>query len=203
MRAGSARNSIDMENTINAINKFFHESQYFYTISIDLDSKYSYVSPNYDRNFSSGKESLLGKKFSVTLHPEDIPICEAAGYSCIMNPEVLVPVTLRKHDGKGGYVTTHWEMQAMLNAESKPKGIFCIGYNISELVVTQDKLDHAETQLEEIGYIQSHVVRKPLANILGLTELLKEGHNKEILDLLLSSAKDLDKVVNEISDRTN
>lgn len=65
-------------------------------------------------------------------------------------------------------------------------------------------LGHAETQLEEIGFIQSHVVRKPLANILGLVEMLKvDGHNDEILDLLFSSAQDLDKIVKEISGKTN
>ena len=193
-----------MNTTLNALNTFLHDSHYFYTISVDLNSVYSYVSPNYDKNFRAGRESLLGQKFSVTLHPDDIEVCSAAGYRCLQNPNQLVPVTLRKHDGKGGFVTTNWEMQAIMGKDNAPLGVYCIGYNDSELVHTQDKLGHAETQLEEIGFIQSHVVRKPLANILGLVELLKtDGHSDEILDLLASSAQDLDKVVNEISGKTN
>lgn len=193
-----------MENTFKAINTFLHESHYFYTISVNLDSVYSYVSRNYDKNFKAGRDSLLGQKFSVTLHPEDIEVCSAAGHRCMQNPDQLVPVTLRKHDGKGGFVTTNWEMKAIMGPDNTPLGIYGIGYNDSELVHTQGMLGHAETQLEEIGFIQSHVVRKPLANILGLVEMLKvDGHNDEILNLLLSSAQDLDKVVNEISDKTN
>lgn len=193
-----------MNTPFNAINKFLQQSRYFYTISLDLNSVYTYVSPNYNRNFSGGRESLLGQKFWITIHPEDIEICSAAGYRCLQNPEQLVPVTLRKHDGKGGFVTTNWEMQAKLAPDNTPFGVFCIGYNDSELVDTQGKLGEAETHLEEIGFIQSHVVRKPLANILGLVELLKvDGPSDEILDLLHSSAQELDKVVHEISEKTN
>ncbi len=193
-----------MDIVFNGINAFLRDSHYFYTVALHLDSTYSYVSPNYNKNFGLGKGSLLGQVFSITLHPDDIAICAAAGLRCMQNPDQLVPVTLRKHDGKGGFVTTNWEMQVMMGPDKTPYGVFCIGYNDSELVNTQGKLGHAETQLEEIGFIQSHVVRKPLANILGLAELLEaDGSNKEILNLLVSSAKDLDKVVNEISRKTN
>ncbi|SKB85543.1 PAS domain-containing protein [Daejeonella lutea] len=193
-----------MDTSINAINTFLNDSQYFYTIAVDLNSVYSYVSPNYDRNFSFGRGTLLGQSFSVTLHPEDIEVCAAAGYRCLQHPEELVPVTLRKHDGQGGFVTTRWEMQATLGPDGSPSGVYCIGTNISELVITKDKLGHAETQLEEIGFIQSHVVRKPLANILGLATLLQTTEpNPELLDLLFTSAKELDQVVIEISEKTN
>lgn len=192
-----------MNNAFKAINDFLNDSQHFYTIAVDLNSIYSYVSPNYDRNFAAGRKSLLGQKFSVTLHPEDIEVCALAGFRCLQHPEQLVPVKLRKHDGKGGFVTTQWEMQAMMDENRIPSGVYCMGYNISELMVTRDKLGHAETQLEEISYIQSHVVRKPLANILGLVEILKtEGNNTELLSLLSVSAQELDKVVNEISGKS-
>ena len=193
-----------MNTTLEALNTLLRDSHYFYTITVDLNSVYNYVSPNYNKNFGAGRETLLGQKFSVTLHPDDIEICTEAGYRCLQNPTQLIPVTLRKHDGHGGFVTTNWEMQAIVGADNSPLGVYCIGYNDSELVMAQDKLGHAETQLEEIGFIHSHVVRKPLANILGLVELLKtDGHNDEVLELLFSSARDLDKVINEISSKTN
>lgn len=193
-----------MNITLEALNTLLHDSRYFYTISLDLNSVYNYVSPNYNKNFGSGRDTLLGQKFSVTLHPDDIDICTEAGYRCMENPDELIPVTLRKHDGQGGFVTTNWEMKAIVGKDNALLGVYCIGYNDSELVIAQDKLGHAETQLEEIGFIQSHVVRKPLANILGLVEILKvDGHSDEILDLLASSAQDFDKVVNEISEKTN
>jgi len=153
-------------------NAFLANSSFFYTIAIGMDSRYSYVSDNYNHNFDFLKESLLGKHFSITLHPDDIAICEEAGGKCFENPGQLIAATLRKHDGQGGFVITQWEMQSIFNAQQEPEGVFCIGYNITELVSAQTEIETKNTQLSEIGFIQSRGVRKPLANIMGLSDLL-------------------------------
>lgn len=194
-------------------NALLANSSFFYTIAIGMDSRYSYVSDNYSRNFDRLKESLLGKHFSVTLHPEDIVICEEAGRRCFENPGSLVAATLRKHDGKGGFVVTQWEMQAMFNKHQEPDGIFCIGYNITEYVDTRARLASANDEIEsktmklnDIGFIQSHVVRKPLANIIGLSDLLStmevSPNVRQVQELLFSSARELDNVIKEIIDNT-
>lgn len=150
-----------------------------------------------------GEKTLKGKHFSVTLHPEDIKICEETGPKCFEAPGQLFPVTLRKHDGKGGFVVTQWEMQAMLNAEGIPEGIFCIGYNITEFMEAKERLNHAEIQLDEISFIQSHGVRKPLANILGIADIIAhEEDQTEILKLtqmLERSARELDLIIKAIT----
>lgn len=62
-------------------------------------------------------------------------------------------------------------------------------------------------RLNEIDYMQSHLVRRPLANILGATEmLLNDTISQEDSQLLLSAlrkeANDLDYVIKEISRKT-
>lgn len=62
-------------------------------------------------------------------------------------------------------------------------------------------------QLQEIGWTQSHIVRAPLANILGIAELLaaeKEDpeSRRELLALLLKSSADLDDIIKEIIRKT-
>ena len=187
------------------INQFLNTSKLFYTIAIGMDSTYTFVSPNYDRNFSFGKGTLAGQHFSVTLHPDDVSICEEVGMQCFSEPERLFPVTLRKHDGKGGFVITQWEMQAMLNEQGGPEGIYCIGYNITKFVDTQNKLDQASSYLDEISYIQSHGVRKPLANIVGIIHLMDtvEGYAdyKNLTRMLGESAAELDDIIREISNK--
>lgn len=188
------------------VNNFLNSSSFFYTIGIGMDSKYFYVSPNYDRNFSLGKGSLTGQHFSVTLHPDDIKICEAVGLRCFAEPEKLFSATLRKHDGEGGFVITQWEMQGMLDTQGNPQGIFCIGYNITAFVNTQTKLDLASTQLDEISFIQSHGVRRPLANIMGITKLLAAAENineiTPLTNMLSQSANELDAIIQDISNKT-
>lgn len=189
------------------INAFLKYSSFFYTITIGMDSRYSYVSRNYDRNFEFTNNTLLGRHFSVTLHPEDIAICQHVGMQCFMNPGQLLPATLRKHNGSGGFVTTQWEMQALFDAKGKPEGIYCIGYNITEFVETRNQLDTAHTQLDEIGFIQSHMVRKPLANIIGLADLIQqEATDKSIVQfcsMLKESTAELDDVIKAISNKTD
>ncbi len=188
------------------INQLLKDSSFFYTIAIDVNSMYCYVSNNYDNNFKLNHGTLLGKHFSITLHPDDVVFCEISGRECFSNPGKLIPATLRKHDGKGGFVTTKWEMQAFYDEQGEPAGIFCIGYNISEHVSTRSKLASAHTQLNTIGFIQSHVVRKPLANIIGLADMINEQVSDESLsdlcEMLKKSAIELDEAVKDISNKT-
>ena len=193
--------------------KLLENSSYYYAIVIGMDNKYSYVSPNYDKNFGRSEDSLLGELFHITLHPDDIKICSEVGGKCFENPELLLPATLRKHDGKGGFVFTQWEFKALFDNNNNPEGIFCIGYNITEFVDTRTELGFAKTEIEnktdqlyQIGFLQSHVVRKPLANLIGLVNMLAtmttDGHFQEINGMLLDSANELDAVIKSIVDKT-
>jgi hypothetical protein len=194
-----------MTPPFDSISNFLFTSSHFYTIVVGMDSHYSYVCPNYNLAFNFDNDTLQGKHFSVTLHPDDVEVCAAAGYKCLVEPGKLVPVTLRKHNGKGGYVITQWEMQTMLDKQLQPTGIFCIGYNITDYIEAKAKLNNAETQLEEINFIQSHHVRKPLANILGLITLLEKEPGADSFALmsgmLRQSATELDAVIRNISQR--
>jgi len=189
--------------------KLLEKSSFYYAIAIGMDGRYMYVSPNYDKNFDFLKDSLLGKPFEVTLHADDIKICAEVGARCFENPELLYPATLRKHDGKGGYITTQWELKAIFDSENNPVGIFCIGYNITEYVDTRQQLQTAESEIEQktdllnqIGYLQAHVIRKPLANIMGLTQVIDnmevDANMQTIKTLLVNSATELDAVVKDI-----
>ena len=62
------------------------------------------------------------------------------------------------------------------------------------------------TRMGEISWMQSHVVRAPLARIMGLSELLRynEGEitQKELLSLLTDSANELDEIIRNILQQT-
>lgn len=65
-----------------------------------------------------------------------------------------------------------------------------------------------ESQLWEIAWMQSHLVRGPLARLMGLVGLLKEEQQVgqeiegELLDYIMTTAHELDQVVRDISNRT-
>jgi hypothetical protein len=199
---------------IEGIDHFLARSEFFYSIFIGMDGRYKYVSPSYDKNFDFRGGSLLGKEFSITLHPEDIKICAEVGSKCFENPESVFPATLRKHNGMNGFVITQWEMKAQFDSNGDPEGIFCIGYNITEHMDTRTRLFAAsselttkEEQLYEIGFLQSHLVRKPLANIIGLSGIIGNmdvsENVKNLSNMLLNSCKELDDAIRIITERTD
>lgn len=65
----------------------------------------------------------------------------------------------------------------------------------------------SDSKLQEIAWMQSHVVRAPLARLMGLVDILNQeyvnkGLKNELLDHIVNTAHELDKVVRDISDKT-
>lgn len=189
-------------------------SGFFYIITTNMDGKYSYINPHYDAVFSKIHGSILNQPYYITMHPDDTKICEAVAAKCFDNPGKVFPATIRKHDGKGGYIITQWEYKAMFDEQNNPAGIFCIGYDITQLVLQQVELSDAYTAIEkrnavlqDIAFTQSHIIRMPLTNILGLVDIIAksdvESSIKNVVAMLEESAKQLDSRIKEIVDNTH
>ncbi len=177
-----------------------------------MNSKYAYLNNRYKQAFNGIHGNLVGQHYSITIHPDDLNICVSVAQQCFRNPEEIFPAIIRKHDGKGGYIFTQWEYKALFDENNNPAGIFCIGNDITEfmntsmtLQKTTASLDVAKVTLEEIAYIQSHVVRKPIANILGLSMVLQnidaDDSVKSITTMIASSAKELDEVIRTVAQK--
>lgn len=64
-------------------------------------------------------------------------------------------------------------------------------------------VEEQNTKLKDIAWVQSHLVREPLTQIMAMVELLKEdllGEDKEkLLNYISQSAKELDEVISSIN----
>lgn len=84
------------------------------------------------------------------------------------------------------------------------------GASIKMIGACLDITDVKETRkkMDEIAWMQSHVIRSPLASLMGLVSVLQHElapEQKDLQDLLnkiLDTALDLDKVIHNISDNT-
>jgi PAS domain S-box-containing protein len=184
-------------------------SNIFYLITVDMNGTYSYLNKRYRSAFNGIHGDLLGQNYAVTMHPDDLDICQRVSEQCFRFPDSVFPAIIRKHDGKGGFIITQWEYKAIVDENNIPAGILCMGNDItefqkttSELESTKDTLNDAKLTLSQIKYIQSHVVRKPIANIMGLTQLLDtmdlDPSIKNIFSLISESAAELDQVIKTI-----
>lgn len=71
----------------------------------------------------------------------------------------------------------------------------------------QLNLEKQSSQLKEIAWTQSHVVRAPLARLIGLVKMFKKNmvspeEEARILDYILQSANELDTVIHDITSKT-
>ena len=83
--------------------------------------------------------------------------------------------------------------------------------NITQSKLAEEQIQLTHQKLSEISWMQSHVVRAPLAKIMSIANLLKsnlpqiekQGKFKEMLHLLMHSANELDEVIRKITDKAS
>jgi hypothetical protein len=191
--------------------RLLDKSVLFYIVCVNMDSSYSYINEHYAKEFSHIKKELTGQPCSVTMHPDDMNTCVAVSTKCFENPGQLFPATIRKHDGNGGYVYTQWEYKAMFDEQNNPAGIFCLGYNISKYIAEASQLLTAKEEIEintlkmkKIIFQQSHLIRAPLSNIIGLCSILDksllDANTSNVCDMILESSKQLDDIIHSVVD---
>jgi DNA-binding NarL/FixJ family response regulator len=84
-------------------------------------------------------------------------------------------------------------------------------YSIERKKLNLNLLEHINAveeqnkKLREIAWIQSHIVRAPLARMMGLMDLFKSaGDEKEtIVDFLIESAHELDAIIQDITNKAH
>ena len=86
-------------------------------------------------------------------------------------------------------------------------GLVIASINITERKEQELQIQKHAEALKEIAKIQSHEIRRPVANIIGLTDLMDFQQktieeNDQILQYLRMSAQELDQMISRIVDKT-
>jgi PAS domain S-box-containing protein len=194
--------------------KLLENSNFYYIITTNMEGKYSYINDHYAKSFSYINSSIIGMPYEITMHPDDTKVCEETALRCFKFPDKMFPATIRKHDGRGGYVITQWEYKAIMNDDNEPEGIFCLGYDITTYMDEQQQLKAAESEIEkkkdilkEIAFQHSHLIRSPLSNILGLADILNKTDTdqniKNLCAMIVESSRQLDDVIRKVVGRSH
>lgn len=117
---------------------------------------------------------------------------------------VEMTVRLRKHSGD--YI---WVYSRQMIYEKNPVNHICTIIreveDVTQLVELQEELKAKVDQLKIVSYKNSHLLRSPVASIIGLVDLVEEHgitseHNRQILYYLKEAIIKLDEVIHEIND---
>jgi len=151
-------------------------------------------------------ELSLFKVFGSALHPDDAEMMRNIIGELLSQKKEINGAVYRiiLPDGKTKYIESH----AIIKKSESGKIISLIGTNrdITDDVLVQEKIKTQNKILREIAFSQSHEVRRPLANILGVIEVLRTSgaiNDLEIFEHLAESANQLDMQIRNIVNKTN
>lgn len=140
------------------------------------------------------------------IHPDDKKNVKAKTeevYAKIDN-QLQLEYRFRCADGTYKYVLDRSYL--LKDEEGKPLRMIGSIQDITEIHNYILTIEDHNTRLKEIAWTQSHVVRAPLARIMGLIDLLENNDDIEdlsqLLNYILDSARELDGIIRKITNTT-
>lgn len=109
-------------------------------------------------------------------------------------------------DPQRGFYAADIRFNPIRDAQGQIVGVGCFSRNVTHQHRYQRRVEAQNAQLREIARIQSHDIRRPVASILGIVELLQDAQNDpaeqaQLLDYLQQTARELDQVILSIVDK--
>jgi|GEM_PF-6530709 len=126
--------------------------------------------------------------------------------------DVVFEERIIRPDGEIRYLKSWGKVQ--VNEQGKPVKMIGACLDITDHKLAEASLknhfnaiEQQNKHLQDIAWIQSHIIRAPLARIMGLIELFKSYKSSEIdkndlLDNILISAKELDGIIKDVTYKT-
>ncbi|MGN6179824.1 MAG: PAS domain S-box protein [Mucilaginibacter sp.] len=126
------------------------DSQTNFLIRIDIQGNFTFVNKQFLKVFGYQKHEIIGKHYSITTIPEELPKCQAAFVECMDNPNKITHLTHKKPDKEGKLHDTEWEFIAIKNEDGQVTGGQGIGRDITERINEQKELVSIKSNLEAL-----------------------------------------------------
>lgn len=179
---------------LDQLKNLLHNSNAFYLGHINDAGQYAYLNQHFIDRYGKLYESMIDMPAHIPTHPDDLPACYATNQKCMDEPDKCFPLTIRKINGEG-YVITHWDYKAYRKPDGSIDGVIGIGYDITEFESRKEHISFLTATIRDVALKQSHLIRKPLANIVGLVDMLEEMSDDEgiqsIVKMLKASTEEL------------
>ncbi|MDI1315950.1 PAS domain S-box protein [Flavobacterium sp.] len=158
-----------------------------------------------EKHYGYSLQEFLGMTIGDIRPKEDIPLMLERVQILNENKPTFFSGTYR-HKKKNGDII-HVDIQSNTLPFQNTIGRIILANDVTERFAYIEAIEKQNEKLKEIAWIQSHVVRAPLAKIVGLIDLIKnEGFNagsdnEKLFGYLLNSAAELDTIIRDISNK--
>ncbi|EKJ87550.1 PAS domain S-box-containing protein [Leptospira meyeri] len=171
---------------------------------LNIEGRAKYVSPSITKVLGYSESDAMHMNLFDFLHPDDvtkiIKRLEEVRHIPIGSSLPSHNFRIKHQDGSWRWVES--TITNLIDDESIG-GIVDNFHDVTERVFQITAIQTQNEKLKAIAWTQSHVVRNPLARIMGLVDLIKLGslsseEERRSLDHLLESAKELDNIIQDI-----
>ncbi|WP_316791024.1 PAS domain S-box protein [Pedobacter frigoris] len=169
-----------------------------------------------DRNFNVFFRSLSATRISGwsneqlnsnirrLIHPDDEALVDNTFNKVLQNPVKPIEITYRSLHHDGHYIWLECVFTNML-ADEHINAIVCNFRDVSSRVASESEILSQNAVLREISWISSHEIRRPVASILGLMNLIKQTSDSkekdEFIQMIEKCTQELDGVIHLINDK--
>lgn len=175
-------------------------------ISLDAYGNVIYVSVNVENMLGYEWQEMIGKSVFDLAHSEDKEEMIASFNTASKNLGDVGRITTRIKNKNGDYI---W-IQAEGNMRKAPDGSIygiLIARDVDNERKSELRVREQNKILKDIAFIQSHILRRPLANILGILAINTMNENipkdtARLLDIVKKEAEIMDQIVVEIVEKS-
>lgn len=157
--------------------------------------------------YSEEEIDKCGAWWNEKVHPDDREIIKYRidGFYREGSKNLQVEYRFRCADGTFKHILDRSYL--ITDEQGIPKRVIASMQDITERKNYVKAIECSNSRLKEIAWTQSHVVRAPLAKVMGLVDLLKNHRDNledidEILENILSSSEELDAIIRKIATKT-
>jgi PAS domain S-box-containing protein len=158
-----------------------------------------------EKHYGYSLQEFLGMTIKDIRPIEEIPqLIKRVGF--LNEQPAIHNVGVYKHQKKNGDII-FVEIQSNTIPFQNTTGRIILANDVTERIRYVEAIEKQNEKLKEISWIQSHVVRAPLARIMGLIDIIKnygidDNDNKNLLSLLITSAEELDVIIKDITKKS-
>ena len=145
---------------------------------VDTTSHYTFVSPRCEEVLGYEPAETASMELGGRTHAEDLPILLSLFADILAGRQNFASLEIRVRHKLGEWRRIRFNFSPLADETGKIEGVVLSGRDVTELKRLEEQLIQAE-KLAAMGQMLAgvaHELNNPLTAILGVTELLREGH---------------------------
>ncbi len=151
------------------------------------------------------KKTKSGKWWWEKVHPEDKDRVKERTQEVYKNNKNQLQIEYRFRCADGTYKYVLDRSYLLRDDKGNPHRMIGSMQDLTEIHNYIQTIEKHNKRLREIAWTQSHLVRAPLARIMGIIDLLQHHRNidnaYELIEHILTSARELDFIIRKISSK--